>query len=119
MISRAALARTGLTTFGSLVTYGYKIAFQGPHSVGEFRAAVKARFDQAGWQVSDRDNAAPGITRFVTQATMFLTLIGLTALIVGGVGAGQAVGAFIERRRATIATLKAMGADGRTSFSPI
>ena len=77
---------------------------------------MKARFDQAGWQVSDRDNAAPGITRFVTQATMFLTLIGLTALIVGGVGAGQAVGAFIERRRATIATLKAIGADGRTVF---
>ena len=47
---------------------------------------------------------------------MFLTLVGLTALIVGGFGAGQAVGAFIERRRASIATLKAIGADGGEIF---
>ena len=100
MIAREALPRTGLITLGSLVTYTYKIAFTGPVSIAEFRDAVKARYEQAGWQVSDRDNAAPAITRFVTQATMFLTLVGLTALVVAGVGAGQAVGAFIERRRA-------------------
>jgi putative ABC transport system permease protein len=116
MIAREALPRTGLIVLGSLVTYADKIAFMGPSSIAQFRDAVKARFAVAGWQVSDRDNAAPGITRFVTQATMFLTLIGLTALIVGGVGAGQAVGAFIERRRATIATLKALGAEGADIF---
>lgn len=116
MVAREALPRTGLTTFGSLITYNYNIAFQHPVPLAEFRAAVKARFDQAGWDVSDRDNASPSITRFVRQATMFLTLIGLTALVVGGVGAAQAVSAFIERRRATIATLKALGAEGRLIF---
>ena len=50
---------------------------------------------------------------------MFLSLIALTALIVGGVGAGQAVEAFLERRRETIATLKAMGAEGGRSSSSI
>src|SRR5262249_38147574 len=47
---------------------------------------------------------------------MFLALVGLTALVVAGVGAGQAVEAFLERRRATIATLKAMGAEGGQIF---
>ena len=47
---------------------------------------------------------------------MFLTLVGLTALAVGGVGAGQAVGAFLDRKRAEIATLKSLGADGGLIF---
>ena len=66
--------------------------------------------------MDDRTNAIPRVTRFVEQATMFLTLIALTALIVGAVGAGQAVEAFLERRRETIATLKAMGAEGSEIF---
>jgi len=52
----------------------------------------------------------------VEQVTMFLTLVGLTALAVGGVGAGQAAGAFLDRKRAEIATLKSLGADGGLIF---
>ena len=40
---------------------------------------------------------------------MFLTLVGLTALGVGGVGAGQAVRAFLDRKRAEIAIFKIAG----------
>ncbi|MFA9474087.1 MAG: ABC transporter permease, partial [Filomicrobium sp.] len=47
----------------------------------------------------------------------FLTLIGLTALIVGGVGIANAVSNYIDRRRRTIATMKSLGASGRTIFS--
>ena len=81
-----------------------------------FRAICEEAFPQAVWEIKDRSNALPQVTRFVEQATMFLTLVGLTALVVAGVGAGQAVEAFLERRRATIATLKAMGAQGREIF---
>ena len=70
-----------------------------------------------GWEIRDRNNAAPGIRRFVEQVTMFLTLVGLTALAVGGVGAGQAVGAFLDRKREEIATLKSLGAEGGSSSS--
>ena len=34
----------------------------------------------------------------------------------GGVGAGQAVGAFLDRKRDEIATLKSLGADGALIF---
>ena len=45
-----------------------------------------------------------------------LTLVGLTALVVGGVGVGNAITAYLERRRETIAIVKALG--GRAvSFS--
>ena len=47
---------------------------------------------------------------------MFLTLVGLTALGVGGVGASEAVSAFLDRKRFDIAILKSLGADGRLVF---
>ena len=47
---------------------------------------------------------------------MFLTLVGLVALGVGGVGAGQAILAFLDRKRADIAILKTLGASGGFVF---
>src|SRR6185369_5740053 len=41
---------------------------------------------------------------------------GLTALLVGGVGVGNAVKSHLDRRRDTIATMKALGASGRRIF---
>jgi putative ABC transport system permease protein len=116
LVSLDALQRAGLVTPGSLIDYSYRLAFTREATPTTFRAAVEKSFPQAGWQVTDRSNAIPSVTRFVEQATMFLALVGLTALVVAGVGAGQAVEAFLERRRATIATLKAMGAEGGQIF---
>ena len=47
---------------------------------------------------------------------LFLTLVGLTALVVGGVGVGNAITAYLERRRETIAIVKALGGSGRFIF---
>src|ERR1043166_3069407 len=116
LISNAALKRTGLVVLGSLIEYRYRVALPPQTSPAEFRSAAKQSFPDSGWQIRDRNNAAPGLRRFVEQVTMFLTLVGLTALAVGGVGAGQAVSAFLDRKRAEIATLKSLGADGRLIF---
>src|SRR6202007_3166242 len=46
-----------------------------------------------------------------------LTLVGLAALLVGGVGVANAVKAHIDRRLDVIAAFKALGATGRDVFS--
>src|SRR3546814_10284420 len=56
------------------------------------------------------------IGRFINRLTLFLTLVGLTALLVGGVGVGNAVRSYLEGKTATIATLKCLGAPGRLIF---
>ena len=116
LISSDGLSRAKLITPGSLLNYSYRVAFTGETTPEQFRARLAAAFPDAVWEINDRSNAIPRVTRFVEQATMFLTLVGLTALVVAGVGAGQAVEAFLQRRRATIATLKAMGAEGNDIF---
>src|SRR3546814_7728273 len=80
------------------------------------RAALGERFPQAAWRIRDTTEAAPGIGRFITRLSLFLTLVGLTALLVGGVGVGNAVRSYLEGKTATIATLKCLGAPGRLIF---
>jgi putative ABC transport system permease protein len=116
IISSGALARTGLVAIGSLIEYDTRVRLRAGLSIATFRRAAKARFPEAGWQIRDRDHAAPGTDRFIKQISVFLTLTGLTALAVGGVGAGQAVRAFLDRKREEIATQRALGADGGLIF---
>jgi putative ABC transport system permease protein len=124
LISAKALPATGLVTPESLVNYTYRIALknapadpvQARDAITAFRDAAQRRFPEAGWNIRDRGDAAPGIKRFVEQLTMFLTLVGLVALGVGGVGAGQAILAFLDKKRADIAILKTLGASGGFVF---
>src|ERR1035441_10019788 len=81
-----------------------------------FKADVARALPDSGWQIRDRNDAAPGLRRFVEQVAMFLTLVGLTALGVGGVGASEAVTAFLDRKRFDIAIMKSLGADGQLVF---
>ena len=55
--------------------------------------------------------------RNIERFTQFLTLVGLTALLVGGVGVANAVRAYLDRKRDVIATLKSLGATGGRVFA--
>jgi putative ABC transport system permease protein len=116
LVAAKALAGTGLVRPDSLIDYTYRLAFTHGASIDGFKADAAAAFPDAGWEIRDRTDAAPGIRRFVEQVAMFLTLVGLTALGVGGVGASEAVSAFLDRKRFDIAILKSLGADGQLVF---
>jgi putative ABC transport system permease protein len=115
LMSREALADTGLVQPGSLVRWTYRVRLPGGADAARLDAVAKAageQFPQAGWEIRSRLNAAPGLRGSIDRFAQFLTLVGLTALIVGGVGVANAVGAHLERKRDVIATLKCLGATG-------
>jgi putative ABC transport system permease protein len=72
---------------------------------------------EAGWEIRSRSNASPQLERTISRFTQFLTLVGLAALLVGGVGVANAVKSHIDRRRDVIAAFKALGATGRDVFA--
>jgi putative ABC transport system permease protein len=119
IVTNGALRRSGLLQPGSLVRWSYRIKLQDGSARGlrEFVAETRARFPDAGWDIRTRDKASPQLERNVRRFTEFLTLVGLTALLVGGVGVANAVKYFLERKSRTIATLKALGATGGTIFA--
>ncbi len=80
-------------------------------------AASEKQLPDAGWEVRTRANASPALGRNIERFTQYLTLVGLTALLVGGVGVANAVKHYLDRRREVIATLKSLGATGGRVFA--
>src|SRR3546814_16532324 len=112
MVAEASLAETGLVQPGSLIQYHYRLRLDSGVTPQATRAALNERFPQAAWRIRDTTEAAPGIGRFINRLTLFLPLVGLTALLVDGVGVGHAVRVYLEGKTETIHTLQCLGAPG-------
>ncbi len=117
MASADSVPASGLVQPGSQVWFFYRVKLPDRDRLDEWRAALDAQFPDAQWIVRDRTNASPTIKRFIDRTTLFMTLVGLTALLVGGVGVSNAVRDFLSGKIETIATLKCLGASSGLIFS--
>ncbi len=116
MLSQEALATTGLVQPGSLVTWHYRVKLKTDTSLKAGKAAADAatkKFPDAGWRIRTTDKAAQGADEFINRLGYFMTLVSVAALTIGGAGIANAVTAFINRRRSSIATLKCLGLPNR------
>jgi putative ABC transport system permease protein len=118
MISADALRATGLLQPGSQVRWHYRLRLaDNDGAVQRTINAATAQVPDAGWEVRSRNNASPGLERNIERFTQYLTLVGLTALLVGGVGVANAIRGHLDRKRDTIATMKSLGATGGSVFT--
>src|SRR4051794_5330071 len=121
LVSEESLRSTGLLQPGSLVRWIYRLKL--PNNAADERATqqlindARGALPTAGWEIRSRGNASPQLERTINRFTQFLTLVGLAALLVGGVGVANAVKSHIDRRRDVIAAFKALGATGRDVFT--
>jgi putative ABC transport system permease protein len=116
LISEDALRATELLQPGSLVRWHYRLRLPaGSSEEAAAQAAVddaKAQLPDAGWEIRSRNNAAPQLERNVERFSQYLTLVGLAALLVGGIGVANSAKHYLDRKRDVIATLKSVGATG-------
>jgi putative ABC transport system permease protein len=120
LIGTDALRATGLLQPGSVVRWHYRMRLPGDASdraVEAVTAQARAELPDAGWEVRTRANASPELGRNIERFTEYLTLVGLTSLLVGGVGVANAVKHYLDRKRDVIATLKSLGATGGQVFA--
>jgi putative ABC transport system permease protein len=116
LVDRGGLNATGLVQPGSLYSSAYRIRLPAASAPDAVTDRLKARFPNSGFEIDDRSNGAPGTRRFIERLGQFLTLIGLTALVVAGIGVGNGVTSYLDAKRGTIATLKLLGATSGTIF---
>ena len=111
IVAETVPAAAGLLQPGALYQSKHRIAFadaaRDPESVEE---AITKAFPDAGFDIRTRDRASPGADRFVRQMSDFLTLVGLAALVIAGIGIAGGVSSYLDQRRTSIATLKVLGA---------
>jgi putative ABC transport system permease protein len=109
MVGQDALRATGLLQPGAQVRWHYRVrlpaADASDAAVQRAIALATAQVPGAGREVRSRNNAAPALERNIERFTQYLTLVGLTALLVGGVGVANAIRGHLDRKRDTIATM--------------
>ncbi len=114
IIGLSDLPATQLIQPGSLYESKYRLRLPdsaNPEAVGE---ALTDEFPDAGWDITDRSNGAPGTRRFIERMGQFLSLVGLAALVIAGIGVGNGVASYLAGKRPGLATLKVLGADSAT-----
>lgn len=117
LVASAALPRTGLLAPGAMVRYAMRATLPKPVPATELAAALRQQFGDQGWRIRDPHDAAPGVSRFIDQTGLFLTLVGLTSLLVGGIGVANGVRAWLDARARSIATLRCLGASAGQIFA--
>ncbi len=110
LVASAALPSTGLVQTGSLLGYEWRVLLPPGTDPKVLTAAIRSAFPNTGWRIRDATEAAPGVSNAVDQTSLFLTLVGLCSLLVGGIGVATGVRAWMEARARTVATLRCLGA---------
>jgi putative ABC transport system permease protein len=111
MISREALHTTELVKTGSRIHERYRLQLADSSNLERWLGELRGRLSQEGVQVNSYRDAQPRLRRFLDQLTLYLGLIGLTILLVGGIGVACTIQGFITQKTPIIAILKTIGAD--------
>jgi putative ABC transport system permease protein len=117
IVTLEGLEGAGLLAPGTLYDSQYRLALPEGAELAALAEDARARFEDTGMRWRDSRNGAPGVQEFVDRIGAFLVLVGLAGLAVGGVGVSAAVRAYLDGKVETIATLKTLGAEGRTIFA--
>lgn len=113
LLDKEAFLETGMRGAEGLLEFKTHLAIPGLETESDLKAAeaqIEKAFPDENFRIRDFMRAAPRVERYIERLTLFLMLISLTTLLIGGVGISNAVKSFLDSRMAEIATLKCLGA---------
>jgi putative ABC transport system permease protein len=118
LMSRETLDRTGLVQPGSLIRWTYRVKLPeataaNRDKLAAARAEMQKKLPQSGFAIHDWTDPAPSLRREADRFTQFISFVGLTALLLGGIGVGNAIQSYMAKKREIIATFKCLGATSR------
>lgn len=116
MVGAEGFAATGLAGAGSLFRTEYLLRLPGRDAV-QSAEAIRAAYPESGWRVRDFNRAAPRISTVLERLRVDLTLVGLGALLVGGLGIAGGVRGYLGGRLSHMAAMKCMGGPVRVLFA--
>jgi putative ABC transport system permease protein len=107
------LKETSLLLFGSRVEHETVLKLTPALPPARFIARFKDRLDEAKVRYRTASQTESRLTESIDQLRDFLGVIGLVALLLGGIGVASGVNAFVMRKIDTVAILRCLGATSR------
>jgi putative ABC transport system permease protein len=115
-IHGAQLEATGLLRFGSMARHEAYLHIPDGAELQRFVDRNHDTFRQAAVDFDTAAEQAENLQQALEALGRFLGLVGLSALLLGGLGVASAVNVFVKDKRRTVATLRCLGATQRTAF---
>jgi putative ABC transport system permease protein len=112
-IPQRYVPETQLLGFGSRAEYEAVVKLPASVRPERWLIPVKARFDKQRVRSRTVSDTEQGLTQAVDRLSDFLSIVGLIALLLGGVGVASGVSAFVARKIDTVAVLRCLGATSR------
>jgi putative ABC transport system permease protein len=94
---------------GLLTHYDYKILLPS-HDFAAAKTMLEEHFADNAWKIRSPREVAGELIRFYDMFTRFLLIVGLSSLLVGGVGVSSGVMSYIAERQHSIAVFRSLGA---------
>jgi len=107
------LDETSLLLFGSRSDHKTLIKLSPPQTTAKFIFRFKERLEKAQVRYRTAAETEFNLTQAIDQLRDFLSVIGLVALLLGGIGVASGVNAFVMRKIDTVAILRCLGATSR------
>ncbi len=110
-VSQSDLRRAGLLGFGSLARYDVYLRMPDAAQRTALRTRYQAVFRATDVHFTEAQQEADRLSRSVRFLGRFLGLVGLAALLLGGIGVGSAIHVYMREKRPGVAILRCLGAD--------
>jgi putative ABC transport system permease protein len=104
------LPETQLLVFGSRAEYEALVRLPPTVNPAEWVAPFRPRFERARVRVRTVVENEMNLTRSIDQLGDFLGIVGLIALLLGGIGVASGIHAFVTKKIDTVAVLRCLGA---------
>lgn len=114
LIDIRALEDAGRLATGQLFRARLIIAFDERASFGDAQQAFQDQFPDTTLELRAPADSVDGLGTLLGLLNSFLSVVGIAALIAGGVGVEQATSSFLRARTGAIAALKSLGAESAT-----
>jgi len=108
IIDEGALQASGLLLPTSLIDYDYRIKTDENPTL--WREKLRNEYPDASWEVQTVEERGELVGRRLDQVASVLLLIGFSTLLIGGLGVANSVGAYLQTKLRTVATLQSLGA---------
>lgn len=112
-IPAAAVEATGLVGFGSRVEYDAYVHLPGADRVDALLERHRQELRAERVRSRTADEQQQGLEEALGRLSSFLALVGVLALLLGGIGVASAMGAYMAQKRETVAVLRCLGATSR------
>lgn len=109
-----ALEASDRLSDGRLFRASYRLILDAPETENTLEEAAEEAWGPNGLRYRGPEEAVDGLQNLLGMLNDFLSVIGIAALIAGGVGISQASTAFLETRIPSIAAFKSLGAEAST-----